>query len=279
MSDEKLEEVNVDVCEPTENWFKKSICSKIWLILACIAPSCMWVFVVFISVGIMMGGESPNISNIIYMMTSVTLISFAVVYIFAALVSLIYTGFCLATNKKAPPQKADENKKKNTSKIILGYIIGLTLIGIICGVGASGVNISSASEPLSPVGIWQGDFEGENLVLTVYTDNSFEIINEYHDLEALSDYDLERFGYFQDPLRGFKFRGHLVETSMNNYDVFFTEFLPICTYRTWLYDIDSEEDLYLVPSDDKVLLFSASQKDENTMIMNNDGYYCTLTKT
>ena len=44
MSDEKLEEVNVDVCEPTENWFKKSICSKIWLILACIAPSCMRVW-------------------------------------------------------------------------------------------------------------------------------------------------------------------------------------------------------------------------------------------
>ena len=107
--------------------------------------------------------------------------SFIIVYLFALIISLVYAVICRLNNKVDVPKEVDEHKEKNKKWIIGGLFVGLILIGTFSGINLMGTILTPASDPISPVGTWEGNGWDSWAILKIYEDKQVMFVTQFYE--------------------------------------------------------------------------------------------------
>ena len=246
-------------------WFKKTIKSKIWMILALVFPAFMLGYVC--AAGLMrfvLTGYDAGTTLLSPLLTSL-LWSFIIVYLFALIISLVYAVICRLNNKVDVPKEVDEHKEKNKKWIIGGLFVGLILIGTFSGINLMGTILTPAADPISPVGTWEGNGGDSWAILKIYEDKQVMFVTQFYEPAKLEDFGMD-YPYLIDPLYGMQYFGFAEEIGTNEYDIYIGGCLPVCDYIRGN-GFDSVVDLYHEFTDGLIHMCSIRVTDEDRMVL------------
>ena len=255
-------------------WFKKTIKSKIWMILALVFPAFMLGYVCASGLMRFVLTEYGWGTTLLSPLLTSLLWSFIIVYLFALIISLVYAVICRLNNKVDVPKEVDEHKEKNKKWIIGGLFVGLILIGTFSGINLMGTILTPAADPISPVGTWEGNGWDSWVSMKIYEDKRVMLVYQFYDPANLADFGLD-YPYLIDPLYGVIFAGFVDEIGPNDYDIYIGGLYPICDYVRGD-GIYSEQDLYHEFPDGVEYWYSIRIGDENKMVFMDDSTLINL---